>query len=908
MTAPPSGVQDSSFQLFLESIPDGFFAVDQKWKIVSVNSEGERVARRDRTELLGEKLWDIFPGAATTAIYTLLTKAAEQQTTIEFEYLYDPWEVWYRIKASPALEGGLSLFFEDITARKLIEQERSELLNRESEAREEAEALNEISRALSSELDSQKLVQLVTDRATKLTGAKFGAFFYNVLNDRGESYFLYTLSGASRESFDKFGMPRNTPIFDTTFRGTGVLRSDDITKDPRYGTMSPHHGMPKGHLPVRSYLAVPVIGRQGTVLGGLFFAHPTPGVFTERSERLAVGIASHAALAIDNAHLLRAAELGEKRFRGIFNSSSIGVAVLDTNTRFRQANPAFCAITGYTEQELLGLDWSELTHPDDRAAMQSEIHRLLVSEMASFSLEERYYGKDDRIVWVRNSVSVMRDAAGKPENLIILADDITERKTAARTSNLLSAIVDSSDDAIISKDLSGIITSWNKGAERIFGYTAEEIVGESVLKLIPEERHSEEPVILARLQSGRNIDHFETIRRRKDARLIDVSLTVSPVKDAQGHIIGASKIARDITHQKAAEEALLQSEARFRQLANAMPQMVWSTRSDGYTDYYNERWYEFTGFARNVFGPDSWRSIVHPEDLPVAHSLWAESIATGQTFRVVYRLRDRHENRWRWFMGTALPARDHEGNIVRWYGTCTDIDEQKQREDELRQANGALEQFAFSASHDLQEPLRTIKIYSELLTERHSAKITGEAVEFLNYLRGAATRMELLVRDLLNYTQISRLDMPKESTDANDALSAALANLQEAIDESSAQISVEPLPALRVNRTHLRQLFQNIIGNAVKYRSPERTPQVRVDAERRNDMWTFSVKDNGIGIEPEYKEQIFGLFKRLHSPAHYAGTGIGLAICQRIVERYNGRIWVESEPGQGSTFLFTLPV
>jgi light-regulated signal transduction histidine kinase (bacteriophytochrome) len=167
--------------------------------------------------------------------------------------------------------------------------------------------------------------------------------------------------------------------------------------------------------------------------------------------------------------------------------------------------------------------------------------------------------------------------------------------------------------------------------------------------------------------------------------------------------------------------------------------------------------------------------------------------------------------------------------------------------------------------------------------------------------------MEMLVRDLLAYTQVGRLDTVDQTADANQALSEALSNLDRAIADSGAEITFGPLPAVRAHNTHLKQLFQNLVGNAIKYRSPERTPVVRVDAEKANDHWIFSVKDNGMGIPAEYKERIFGLFKRLHSGDQYSGTGIGLAICQRIVERYGGRIWVESELGKGSTFFFTLP-
>jgi light-regulated signal transduction histidine kinase (bacteriophytochrome) len=204
--------------------------------------------------------------------------------------------------------------------------------------------------------------------------------------------------------------------------------------------------------------------------------------------------------------------------------------------------------------------------------------------------------------------------------------------------------------------------------------------------------------------------------------------------------------------------------------------------------------------------------------------------------------------------------------------------------------------------------LRSVKIYSELLSTTCSEALDSQGLEFLTYLRSGATRMEMLVRDLLAYTQVTKFEKPVEAADSGAALATALANLGGAISESGATITADPLPSLPVHITHLQQLFQNLIGNAIKYRSPDRPPVVHIAAERRNGYWIFTVSDNGIGIEPEYKEKIFGLFKRLHTSDEYSGTGIGLAICQRIVERYHGRIWVESEPGKGSTFRFTFPV
>jgi light-regulated signal transduction histidine kinase (bacteriophytochrome) len=277
---------------------------------------------------------------------------------------------------------------------------------------------------------------------------------------------------------------------------------------------------------------------------------------------------------------------------------------------------------------------------------------------------------------------------------------------------------------------------------------------------------------------------------------------------------------------------------------------------------------------------------------------------TGEIWEDTFPLLGK-DGKYRWFLSRALPIHNAENGIIRWFGTNTDITEQLDIERELRLANADLEQFAYSASHDLQEPLRGVSIYSELLVARHSDQLDDEAREFLKYLRNGALRMEMLVRDLLAYTQVRQVDAPVEKTDANAALKAVLSDLAPPIAQSGAQITSNMLPLLPVHGSHLEQLFRNLIGNALKYSGGER-PIVHVEARQQNRCWLFSVKDNGIGIDFQYKEKIFGLFKRLHTSEEYPGTGIGLAICQRIVEQYHGRIWVESRPGEGSAFYFTL--
>ena len=305
----------------------------------------------------------------------------------------------------------------------------------------------------------------------------------------------------------------------------------------------------------------------------------------------------------------------------------------------------------------------------------------------------------------------------------------------------------------------------------------------------------------------------------------------------------------------------------------------------------------------------NWESILHPDDFARTLESWKECLRNGEPHRLEYRFWDRRTNRYGWHLGRALPLRDESGTIMKWIGTCTEIDEQKRSEEDLRRANQALEHFAFAASHDLQEPLRNVAVYTQLLRKRYGGSLGGQANDFMQVIIDGAQRMSRLVSDLLAYTSVAGLDRePAGTVDAESVFEQVIADLHQVIRERRAEITHDPLPRVNVKDVHLRQLFQNLIGNALKYQQDETSPKVHVRALKVDNRWQFSIIDNGIGISPEYQEQVFGVFRRLHvNEGKYAGTGIGLAICQRIVERYSGRIWVESKLGEGATFYFTLP-
>jgi PAS domain S-box-containing protein len=379
-------------------------------------------------------------------------------------------------------------------------------------------------------------------------------------------------------------------------------------------------------------------------------------------------------------------------------------------------------------------------------------------------------------------------------------------------SRWLAAIVDSSDDAILSKDLNGIITSWNSGAARIFGYTADEVIGQPVTILMPPERFNEEPGILERIRRGERVEHYETVRRRKDGVLLDISLTVSPIKDADGRVIGASKIARDISEKKRAEAALRQANRKIAEV--------------------NEE------------------------------------------------LKRSRENL---------------------------ADEVRSRTIELRQTNAQLEELVYTIAHDLRAPLRAMQGFASLLMTEYGVKLDETAVDYCRRIVRAAGSMDTLVRDLLAYGRVSRVELPRKSVNLQSAWENAVRQNAQAIHEKQAHIEVvSPLLNVVAHESTLVQVFANLLNNALKFVEPGVTPKIRFCAQSSGaGTVKIIVEDNGIGIEPRHRERVFRVFERLDGD-RFPGTGIGLSIVRKGVERMGGAVGVESEVGRGSSFWIEL--
>jgi PAS domain S-box-containing protein len=404
-----------------------------------------------------------------------------------------------------------------------------------------------------------------------------------------------------------------------------------------------------------------------------------------------------------------------------------------------------------------------------------------------------------------------------------------------------------------------------------------------------------------------------------------------------------SLMQKESMRRRKAEREIADSEERFRTLAETLPQIVWATRPNGEVEYWNPKWYSFTGSTVEDSLGLNWTTPIHPDDRERTIMAWKNAIRTGENYSIESRFQC-WDGTYRWFLGLSQPQRDNKGKIVRWIGTLTDIEEKKQQAeilerrvaertaelvqlnamlnrtgDELRTSNQELEKFAYVASHDLQEPLRKIQAFGNLLMSKYGEDLEELGRDYVSRMNSSASRMRALIDDLLRFSRIAARNSPFDLVDLFRIVEEVRSDLEVQLAEAGATLQIGSLPTLYADATQIRQVFQNLISNSIKFHREGSPPMIRISSKKLTDVtsievpvtflqgWRITFDDNGIGFENEYREKIFEVFQRLHSRTKFEGTGIGLAIVKKIVERHAGQIVAQGKPGHGSVFTIDLP-
>ena len=605
----------------------------------------------------------------------------------------------------------------------------------------------------------------------------------------------------------------------------------------------------------------------------------------------------------------------EEQYRMLLDGvQNYAIFMMDPRGQIVSWNVGAERIKGYRADQIIGCNFSCFFTPEDIVRGRPEEILRITAANGQHEEQGMRVRKDGSRFLASVSFSALRDPAGHLRGFSEFSHDLSESKESGEK---YRGLLEAAPDAMVVVDQGGKIVLLNVQAEKQFGYARDELLGQPVKNIIPEgfaERliadgtRSAAEALAQQIGTG-----IELHGRRKNGTEFPIEIMLSPLKSPEGILVTAA--VRDISVRKTAEEHLAQMEGRYRGLLEAAPDAMVVVNQRGEIVLLNVQAEKQFGYRRDELLGQPVKNII-PEGFAerlIADGTRSAAEALAQQIGTGIELSGRRKNGSEFPIEIMLsPLESPEGILVT--AAIRDISLRKESEDhlrktarELKRSNDELQQFAYVASHDLQEPLRMVASYTQLIAKRYKGRLDADADEFIAYAVDGSNRMQGLIQDLLAYSRAGTTGKPLREISSEDTLKQALTNLRASIVESGAVVTHDSLPAITTNDIQLAQVFQNLIGNAIKYHGAE-VPHVHVSASKNggND-WIFAVRDNGMGISPQYFERIFILFQRLHGREEFQGTGIGLAVCKKILERLGGRIWVESQPEKGSTFYFTLP-
>ncbi|MEJ0006964.1 MAG: PAS domain S-box protein [Steroidobacteraceae bacterium] len=593
-------------------------------------------------------------------------------------------------------------------------------------------------------------------------------------------------------------------------------------------------------------------------------------------------------------------------------------------------------IKGYSALEIIGKNFSCFYPQEDIDEGKPQRTLRTASEEGRIEVQQYRVRKDGTRFLSNLVITALRDPTGTLIGFSEISRDMSERvMSEAKYRGLLEA----APDAMVVVNQDGKIVLLNVQAEKQFGYRRDELLGQRVTTIIPEgfaERLLADALRSAAEALAQQIGTgIELIGKRKDGSAFPIEIMLSPHESAEGILVTAA--IRDISVRREAEKQLIQMTQNLSLKHRLLHSVVEGTSDPIYIRDLDDRFVLVNSACAKLFHRSEIEMVgVRLSDLMsdgpyrVIANSDSEIVRTGAT-RTVEEFAEL-DGVDRIFLTTKGPYRDADDKTIGTIGIARDITKLRKLDEdrlevlthdirvrkiaaehlattvaELKRSNDELEHFAYIASHDLQEPLRMVASYTQLLAERYKGRLDSDADEFIEFAVGGANRMQQLILDLLAYSRAGAKMGETQKISGEQALQAALANLQAAIAESGARVTHDALPDVTIDELQLTQIFQNLIGNAIKYRG-QKLPRVHITCIASDAAeWIFSVRDNGLGIDSKYFEKIFVLFQRLHRREEFEGTGIGLSICKKLLERIGGRVWVASSPGEGSTFSFSVP-
>lgn len=675
-----------------------------------------------------------------------------------------------------------------------------------------------------------------------------------------------------------------------------------------------------------------------SVAASFFFFEPIFGFGLKAPELWSIGAfilaSSLITAAIETMHRVRG-ELTESHDLLATTLASIGDGVILTDAQGRVTflNPVAEALTRWSKAEAAGRPIGEvfrIVNEDTRRPVESPVD-LVLRRGAPVAIANHtlLIAKDGSEIAIEDSGAPIQRPGGSPFGVVLVFRDATQQRRSQEAIARLATIVETSGDAIWSKTLDGTMQTWNASAERIFGYTAAEVIGKPAAVLIPPELQDQEREILDQLRRGLKYQRQETVRLSKDGRRIPVSVSVSPIRDREGNVTGASTILHDISDILAAREQLAREKQLLATTLASIGDGVIATDNLGRVSFLNAEAARLTGWtdgeARGQPLPAVFRILNEttrePAENPVDKVLRLGTIV-GLANHTVLVAKDGTETP---IDDSAAPIREREGGPL--FGVVLvfrDFTEQKnarneilrlnsdlerrvaERTRELRESIQELETFSYTVAHDLRGPLRAMHRSAEVLLLEHASGLPAEGGDFLRRICESAERMDRLIQDLLAYSRVTRSEIKSVPVEPRLILADLMVQLASEIKERKADVRIENhLELVQADPMLLIQVFTNLLSNALKFVPPEADPQVRIRGERNNGAVRIWVEDNGIGIDTRYRERLFRLFERLDSD--YPGTGIGLAIVKRAVERMGGRVGFEPSRDRGSRFWIELP-